>query len=187
MTKRELFEVLADVADDANVYVAGQKIKVVVQDRETGAVILDETGQPFDGGFRVLFDPFGELPDPSSPEVDEDFDTYRCGNWRAEVSDDHGRLILSLAHGDELDASLLLERDKDSLQVAFCKEEEAETAVETVPAEGPLTLRQVHDRLVSSGRVAAREVIDNDHLQALLRRIHRDYVKNNKQPIFAAL
>jgi hypothetical protein len=54
-TKRELFDLLADVPDDAPVYVAGATITVVAQGQD-GHVVLDEDPDYFqDGGYRLLF------------------------------------------------------------------------------------------------------------------------------------
>jgi hypothetical protein len=56
MTKRELFELLASVPEDAPVYIMGAKIAVIVYQPESGHVVLDEKLDPFkDGGFRLLF------------------------------------------------------------------------------------------------------------------------------------
>jgi hypothetical protein len=68
MTKRELFEVLASVPDDAKVYVMGNSPSTVVHSPEGNCVTLDEGAYPFEDGarngyYRVLFDPAAQLAD----------------------------------------------------------------------------------------------------------------------------
>jgi hypothetical protein len=71
MLKRELFELLEDVPDDAEVYILGADVRVVVHSPEGNNVVLDEKGYPFkdgiqDGYYRILFDPEGQLSDANA-------------------------------------------------------------------------------------------------------------------------
>ena len=67
MTKRELLDVLASVPDDAEVFIMGADVGIVVHSPEGNYVTLDEEAYPFEdgvrNGYRVLFDPLGQLAD----------------------------------------------------------------------------------------------------------------------------
>jgi hypothetical protein len=64
MTKEELFYMLASVPDDAEVFIMGADISVMVYSSKDNEVVLDEKGSPFEDGvrngyYRVLFDDDG--------------------------------------------------------------------------------------------------------------------------------
>jgi hypothetical protein len=71
MTKRELFDVLANVPDDAAVFIMGADVGIVVHDAESNHVVMDEEAYPFEDGVRngrcrVLFDPEAQLADEAA-------------------------------------------------------------------------------------------------------------------------
>jgi hypothetical protein len=77
MTKSELFEVLANVPDDAEVYIMGADINIIVHSPDDNHVTLDEKGEPFKenaqaGYYRVLFDPYGDLAGVSNDPAEND-------------------------------------------------------------------------------------------------------------------
>ena len=56
MTKRELFEVLVNVPDDARILVGGEQIGAVAYDRIDSTIVLDQKAEPFlDSPWMLLY------------------------------------------------------------------------------------------------------------------------------------